>query len=89
MANVGFLLSHFLLSVFSQEGQPINLTHSTAPSAAFEDGVKKRDSGSTLSKPWLLGRGVEGLTLIEVTNRPSAASLEWFPATLIADQTGV
>jgi len=37
------------------------LTHSTAPSLAFEDGIKKRRSGSTLSKPWPLGRGVEGL----------------------------
>ncbi len=44
MVKVGFLLSHFLLSVFSQEDQPINLT------------------------------------LVEVTNRPSAASLEQFLA---------
>jgi len=82
MVKVGFLLSHFLLSVFSQEDQPINLTHSTAPSAVFEDWVKvkKRGSGSTLSKPWPLGQVVEGLTLIEVKNRPSAASLEQFLA---------
>jgi uncharacterized protein YecE (DUF72 family) len=38
------------------------LTHSTAPSPAFEDGVKKRGSGLTLSEPWPLGRQVEGLT---------------------------
>jgi len=47
------------------------LTHSAAPSPAFEGGVKKRRSGSTLSpsawarvegKPRPSGRGVEGLT---------------------------
>jgi hypothetical protein len=82
MVKVGFLLSHFLLSVFSQEDQPINLTHSTAPSAVFKDWVKvkKRGSGSTLSKPWPLGQVVEGLTLVEVTNRPFFTSLQPFPA---------
>jgi hypothetical protein len=39
------------------------LTHSTAPSTAFEGGVKKRRSWSTLSKPRASGRGVEGLTI--------------------------
>jgi len=39
-----------------------NLTHSTAPSPVFEDGVEKRRSGSTLSKPKPSGWGVEGLT---------------------------
>ncbi|PIV23812.1 MAG: hypothetical protein COZ69_03685 [Deltaproteobacteria bacterium CG_4_8_14_3_um_filter_45_9] len=38
------------------------LTHSAAPSPAFEGGVKKRRSGSTLSKPQHLCWGVEGLT---------------------------
>jgi hypothetical protein len=38
------------------------LTHSTAPSPAFEGGVKKRRSGSTLSKPQHLCWEVEGLT---------------------------
>jgi len=38
------------------------LTHSAAPSPAFEGGVKKRRSGSTLSKPRPSGRRVEGLT---------------------------
>ena len=39
------------------------LTHSTAPSPTFKGGVKKRRSGSTLSKPRPSGRGVEGLTI--------------------------
>jgi hypothetical protein len=39
----------------------IHLTHSAAPSPAFEGGVKKRRSGSTLSKPQHLCWGVEGL----------------------------
>jgi hypothetical protein len=39
-----------------------NLTRSAAPSPVFRDGVRKRGSGSTLSKPWPSGRGVEGLT---------------------------
>ena len=38
------------------------LAHSAAPSPAFEGGVRERRSGSTLSKPWPSGRGVEGLT---------------------------
>jgi hypothetical protein len=38
------------------------LTRSAAPSPVFKDGVRKRGSGSTLSKPWPSGRGVEGLT---------------------------
>jgi len=38
------------------------LTHSAAPSPALKSGVKKRRSGSTLSKPRASGRGVEGLT---------------------------
>jgi hypothetical protein len=38
------------------------LTHSAAPSPAFEGGVKKHRSGSTLSKARPEGRGVEGLT---------------------------
>ena len=39
-----------------------HLTRSAAPSPVFEDGVKERGSGSTLSKARHLGRGVEGLT---------------------------
>jgi len=38
------------------------LTRSTAPNPAFEGGVEKRRSGSTLSKPQPLGWGAEGLT---------------------------
>ena len=38
------------------------LTHSAAPSPAFVGRAKKGRSGSTLKKPWPLGRGVEGLT---------------------------
>jgi hypothetical protein len=38
------------------------LTRSVASSPVFKDGVRKRGSGSTLSKPWPSGRGVEGLT---------------------------
>ena len=38
------------------------LTHSAAPSPAFQGGVKKRLSGSTLSNPRPSGRKVEGLT---------------------------
>lgn len=38
------------------------LTHSAAPSPPFEGEVKKRRSGSTLSKPQHLYWGVEGLT---------------------------
>jgi hypothetical protein len=38
------------------------LTHSVAPSPAFKGGVKRRRSGSTLSKPQHLCWGVEGLT---------------------------
>ena len=49
------------LTVFELREIWERLTHSTAPSPAFEDGIKKRRSGSTLSKPWPLGRGVEGL----------------------------
>ncbi len=40
------------------------LTHSAAPGPAFEGGVRKRRSGSTLSKPEHLCWGVEGLTLL-------------------------
>jgi hypothetical protein len=43
-------------------GSVEGLTHSAAPSPAFKSGVKKRRSGSTLSKPRASGRGVEGLT---------------------------
>ena len=43
-------------------GFQIILTHSAAPSPAFEGGVKKRRSGSTLSKPQHLCWGAEGLT---------------------------
>ena len=57
--------------VFEGAGPPlrkkeeeISLTHSAAPSPAFESGVKKRRSGSTLSKPQHLCWGVEGLTLL-------------------------
>jgi cytidylate kinase len=39
------------------------LTHSTATRATFKDGVKKRRSGSTLSKPRPSDREVEGLTI--------------------------
>jgi len=42
------------------------LTHSAAPSTAFGGGVKKRRSGSTLSKPQHLCWGVEGLILKKV-----------------------
>jgi len=42
----------------------ITWTHSAAPSLAFEGGVEKRGSGSTLSKPWPSGQGVEGLTFL-------------------------
>jgi hypothetical protein len=38
------------------------LTRSAALSPVFKDGVRKGGSGSTLSKPWPPGRGVEGLT---------------------------
>ncbi len=38
------------------------LTRSAATCPAFKVGVKKRRSGSTLSKPGPSGRGVEGLT---------------------------
>jgi len=38
------------------------LTRSVAPTPFFEGGVKKRNSGSTLSKARRLGEGVEGLT---------------------------
>jgi hypothetical protein len=34
---------------------------SAAPNPAFQGGVRERRSGSTLSKPWPSGRGVEGL----------------------------
>ena len=47
------------------------LTHSTAPSHAFESGVKKHYSGSTLSKPWPSDRGVEGLTHLSPTPIPT------------------
>jgi hypothetical protein len=40
----------------------ILLTRSAAPSPVFKDGVRRRGSGSTLSKPWPSGGGVEGLT---------------------------
>jgi len=40
------------------------LTRSTAPSPAFEGGVEKRRSGSTLSKPQPSGWGAEGLTIL-------------------------
>jgi hypothetical protein len=42
------------------------LTRSAAPSPVFKDGVRKRGSGSTLSKPWPSGRGVEGLTTSDI-----------------------
>jgi hypothetical protein len=45
-----------------QEKPEQALTPSAAPSPVFKDGVRERGSGSTLSKPWLSGRGVEGLT---------------------------
>jgi tRNA-2-methylthio-N6-dimethylallyladenosine synthase len=48
-------LSEELIQAFSK------LTHSTAPNSTFEDGVKNRGSGSTLSKPQPLGWGAEGL----------------------------
>jgi hypothetical protein len=41
------------------------LTRSTAPSPAFEGGVEKHRSGSTLSKSQPSGWRAEGLTLIE------------------------
>jgi len=40
------------------------LTHSAAPSPAFKGGVRKRRSGSPLSKPQNLCWGVEGLTFL-------------------------
>jgi hypothetical protein len=42
------------------------LTHSEATSPAFQGGVKKRRSGSTLSKLRPLGPRVEGLTFCRV-----------------------
>ncbi len=45
------------------------LTHSTALSPAFQGGEKKRRSGSTLSKPRHLCRGVEGLTYDSINRR--------------------
>jgi hypothetical protein len=42
------------------------LIHSAAPSSASQGGVKKRRSGSTLSKLRPSGRGVEGLTFFRV-----------------------
>ena len=57
-------LSEELIQAFSK------LTHSTAPNSTFEDGVKNRGSGSTLSprpdlgpkaSPGISGRGAEGL----------------------------
>jgi len=48
------------------------LTRSAAPSPVSENGVEEQGSGSTLSKPQPLGRGVEGLT--PVTAETSASS---------------
>jgi hypothetical protein len=42
------------------------LTHSEAPSPAFQGGIKKRRSGSTPSKPWPSGWVFEGLTFCRV-----------------------
>jgi len=51
------------LSVLWPLGQRTEgLTRSAAPSPAFESGVEKRRSGSTLSKPQPSGWGAEGLT---------------------------
>ncbi len=52
------ILSREILNPYFYE----RLTHSAAPSPAFEGGVKKHRSGSTLSKPQHLCWGVEGLT---------------------------
>jgi uncharacterized protein YecE (DUF72 family) len=55
---------NFAFCIAHGSGLPLmeTLTHSTAPSPSFEDEVKRRGSGSTLSKPWPLGMEVEGLT---------------------------
>ena len=58
MGEIPFFL--FQPSIFSKNNLP--LTRSTALSPAFEGGGGKRRSGSTLSKPRHLCRGVEGLT---------------------------
>ncbi len=70
-------LNWYYFSIFSQEGQPINLTHSTAASPAFENRIKKCGSGLTL------------VTLVEVTNYPFFESLERFHTNLIANQSRV
>ena len=61
---IGKTSSYFqwVLSHLSFHYSHFSLTHSAAPSHAFESGVKKRRSGSTLSKPQHLCWGVEGLT---------------------------
>ena len=41
----------------------LNLPHSAASGPAFEDGVRRRRSGLTLSKLRSSGQQVEGLTL--------------------------
>jgi len=55
---------NFAFCIAHGSGLPLmeTLTHSTTPSPSFEDEVKRRGSGSTLSKPWPLGMEVEGLT---------------------------
>ncbi len=55
---------NFAFCIAHGSGLPLmeTLTHSTTPSPSFEDEVKRRGSGSTLSKPWPLGIEVEGLT---------------------------
>jgi threonine/homoserine/homoserine lactone efflux protein len=52
-------------------GLKVLLTRSAAPNPTFEGGVKKRRSGSTLSKSWPSGRGVEGLTKFVEREAPS------------------
>ena len=50
------------------------LTRSTAPSLSFKNRGKKCRSGSTLSNPWLLAEGVEGLTNLSPTPIPTLES---------------
>ena len=55
--------------------RPDDVTRSAASSPVFEDGTKERGSGSTLSKPWPLCRGIEGLAFFSsLTDGRSRAS---------------
>jgi len=64
MSPLGFLPNCQTTAYFEKADDPqtFRLTHSTAPSPAFEDGVKKRGSGSTLSpRPELGPKASPGL----------------------------